>query len=42
MLDTEKPFAVIALPGGRGTDDMRKRAAAAGVHVWAPLSAPAK
>ena len=40
MLDTEKPFAVIAFPGGRGTDDMRKRAIAIGVHVWAPLSNP--
>lgn len=38
MLDAEKPFAVIALPGGRGTEDMRARASASGVNVWAPLS----
>ena len=34
MLDKAKPFCVIAFPGGRGTDDMCKRAEAAGVKVY--------
>lgn len=33
MLDTEKPDAVIAFPGGAGTADMVRRARKAGVRV---------
>lgn len=33
MLDDGRPDLVIAFPGGRGTDDMVRRATAAGVHV---------
>ena len=33
MIDEGKPDLVIAFPGGRGTDDMVRRARAAGVHV---------
>lgn len=33
MLDTEKPDLVVALPGGRGTADMTRRAKAAGTNV---------
>jgi hypothetical protein len=33
MLDEGQPDLVIAFPGGRGTDDMVRRATAAGVNV---------
>lgn len=33
MLDVYKPVLVIAFPGGRGTEDMVKRAKVAGVEV---------
>ena len=33
MLDDFKPDLVILFPGGRGTDDMRRKAAAAG-YEW--------
>lgn len=35
MLDREKPDLVLAFPDGRGTDDMVRRATAAGVRVLA-------
>lgn len=35
MLAT-KPDLVVAFPGGRGTDDMVRRAVDAGVEVWTP------
>lgn len=34
MLDNEKPDAVVAFSGGRGTADMVRRAKAAGVAIW--------
>lgn len=34
MLDFERPTAVLAFPGGRGTADMVRRARAAQVPVW--------
>jgi predicted Rossmann-fold nucleotide-binding protein len=34
MLDTTKPDALVAFPGGRGTADMVKRAEDAGIKVW--------
>lgn len=34
MLDHDKPDAVVAFQGGRGTADMVRRAKAAGVPVW--------
>jgi hypothetical protein len=33
MLDEYKPEAVVAFPGGRGTEDMIRRAETAGVPV---------
>ena len=33
MLDEHKPHVVVAFPGGRGTEDMVRRAEAAGVRV---------
>jgi len=33
MLDEHKPDEVIAFPGGKGTEDMKRRAAKAGVPV---------
>lgn len=33
MLDEGKPDAVVAFPGGRGTEDMVRRAMAAGITV---------
>lgn len=33
MLDEGKPDLVLAFPGGRGTDDMKRRAREAGVEV---------
>lgn len=34
MLERERPDAVVAFPGGRGTADMVRRAKAAGVRIW--------
>lgn len=34
MLDLEKPDAVVAFKGGRGTTDMVRRARLAGVAIW--------
>jgi YspA, cpYpsA-related SLOG family len=34
MIDDGKPDAVLAFPGGRGTDDMIRRACKAGLKVW--------
>jgi len=34
MIDDGKPDAVLAFPGGRGTDDMIRRAWKAGLKVW--------
>jgi hypothetical protein len=42
MLDKGKPKGVIAFPGGRGTDDMVRRAQEAGVKVWRPCPSPAE
>jgi hypothetical protein len=36
MLDEGKPDGVLALPGGRGTADMCRRAEAKNVPVWKP------
>lgn len=36
MIDEGKPAAVVAFPGGRGTEDMVRRARAAGLPVWIP------
>ena len=36
MLDKGRPELVIAFPGGRGTDDMVRRAMEAGVFVYKP------
>ena len=36
MLDEGKPEVVVAFSGGRGTDDMMRRAKAANVRVWEP------
>ena len=36
MLRLSRPTLVLALPGGRGTADMMRRARAAGVSVWQP------
>lgn len=41
MLAEGKPDVVIAFPGGRGTDDMVRKAEAAGVPVVKPLPSPA-
>ena len=38
MLDREKPDGVIAFPGGRGTEDMKRRALAAHVKIWEPCT----
>jgi len=41
MLDEGKPHAVVAFPGGRGTQDMCDRAQKAGVQVWpVPIKNP--
>jgi hypothetical protein len=40
MLDEGKPDLVLAFPGGRGTDDMVRRATAAGVRVLKPGQFP--
>ena len=37
MLVDHQPVAVIAFPGGRGTEDMIRRASAAGVRVFRPI-----
>jgi hypothetical protein len=37
MMDEGKPDLVIAFPGGKGTDDMVRRAKAAGVKVFRPI-----
>lgn len=42
MIDEGKPDAVLALPGGRGTADMMRRAVSAGIEVIMPLPAPPK
>lgn len=34
MLEEGNPALVIAFPGGRGTDDMKRRAKEAGIPVW--------
>ena len=34
MLETSRPDMVLALPGQRGTEDMVRRAHAAGLTVW--------
>ena len=34
MIDYEKPDALVAFPGGRGTADMVARAKVAGIPVW--------
>lgn len=39
MLDEGKLDLVVAFPGGRGTEDMVRRATEAGVRVWRPLDA---
>lgn len=36
MLDIMKPEYVVAFPGSTGTDDMMRRAEAAGIPVWRP------
>lgn len=36
MLESGRPDAVVAFPGGSGTADMVRRAKAAGVPVWQP------
>jgi hypothetical protein len=36
MLDEERPDAVVAFPGNRGTADMVSRARAVGVPIWIP------
>ena len=36
MLDEGKPDAVVAFPGGDGTDDMVRRAEMRGLKVWKP------
>ena len=36
MLDSLRPDCVLALPGHEGTDDMVRRAHAAGLEVWKP------
>jgi hypothetical protein len=40
MLDQFHPDAVVAFPGGRGTDDMVRRAVAAGLPVVFALDLP--
>lgn len=40
MIDEGKPDGVVAFPGGRGTADMVRRAEAAGLKVWFPVTAP--
>jgi len=42
MIDEGKPDGVVAFPGGRGTEDMVRRAAAAGLKVWFPCGRPAQ
>lgn len=37
MIDEGKPDGVLAMPGQRGTADMIRRAASAGIRVWRPL-----
>ncbi|VDS07601.1 hypothetical protein PARHAE_00778 [Paracoccus haematequi] len=37
MIDEHQPNALIAFPGGRGTDDMIKRAKEAGLPVYRPV-----
>lgn len=37
MIDKYRPNALIAFPGGRGTDDMMKRAKAARLPVYHPV-----
>jgi hypothetical protein len=37
MLNEGRPNGVLALPGGRGTADMTRRAKAYGLPVWAPF-----
>lgn len=34
MLEEGKPDAVVAFPGGTGTEDMVRRAAASGLPIW--------
>lgn len=38
MIDEGKPDGIVAFPGGRGTDDMVRRAKSAGLKVWFPVS----
>lgn len=37
MLEDGAPDGVVAFPGGRGTQNMTKQAAAAGLLVWRPF-----
>lgn len=39
MLEEGRPHGVIALPGGGGTADVVRRARAAGLPVWQPMTA---
>lgn len=40
MLDEHDVCGVVAFPGGRGTEDMKRRAGMAGVPVYTPVIAP--
>lgn len=38
MLEHGKPDGVVAMPGGVGTADMKRKSRAAGLIVWEPLA----
>jgi hypothetical protein len=40
MLAEGRPDGVVAFPGGRGTANMVRQAAAAGLGVWFPCGKP--